>query len=148
MIPGQNILKMALSVIAKQTVLYYKFAGRSLNAVGQDVTTYSSPFVIVGSFQPVPKRLYAQYGLDFQKSYYTFYTSNPILDVERKVSADQIAYNGQRFQCESNTDWFSIDGWKGVLCVFLGQDTGNKSIFGFSANNQNFGNGAFASAET
>ena len=41
MIPGSNLLNMALSVIAKQTVAYYQANGRALNAVGQYVTTFN-----------------------------------------------------------------------------------------------------------
>ena len=122
MIPGQNVLKMALTLIAKQSVTYYAYLSRSTNAVGQDITVYSPPVRIVGSFQPVPRQLYMQYGLDLQKDYSTFYTSNNILDVTRDVSGDQIVYRNRRYQVESNNDWYRQDGWKGVLCIDLGVD--------------------------
>ena len=150
MIPGSNLLNLALTVIARQSVTYYKMIGRALNNVGQDVTTYEPPVVVTGSFQPVPRKLYQQYGLDLQKNYYTFYVSANFLDVARDVSGDQIAFNGIRFQCESNNDWYAIDGWKGVLCVEIGADeTDDDMIFGFNAipqinDNMNFENGAFA----
>ncbi len=120
MIPGQNLLNMALTVIAKQPIQYYQFAGRTLNSIGQDVTTYLDPFTIYGSFQPVPRNLYEAYGLDLQKEYYNLYVSQDVLDVLRDVSGDQIIFNNSRFQCESNNDWFALDGWKGILCVFIG----------------------------
>jgi hypothetical protein len=120
MIPGSNLLNMALTVIAKQTISYYRAVSRSLNSVGQDVTVYAGVVSIVGSFQPVPRQLYEQYGLDFQKSYFTFYTSNNLIDVQRDVSADRIAFQGLLYQCESNNDWYGEDGWKGVLCVLIG----------------------------
>lgn len=120
MIPGSNLLNAALTVIAKQTVTYYRSTGRALNNVGQDVTTYAAGVSAMGSFQPVPRKLYTAYGLDLQKSYFTFYVSSNVIDVERDVSGDQIAFNGRRFQCESNNDWYAIDGWKGVLCVDIG----------------------------
>ena len=123
MIPGQNLLNMALTVIARQTITYYQYTGRALNNVGQDVTTYADPVSMVGSLQPVPRQLYAQWGLDLQKSYYTFYTSNNILDIRRDVSADQFAFNNQRYQVESNNDWYAQDGWKGVLCVLIGANS-------------------------
>jgi E217 collar protein gp28 len=116
-IPGGNLLKVALGIIAKQTVSYYQFISRAASAKGQWVATYADPVNLVGSFQPVPRKLYEQYGLDFSKSYFTFYTSNNILSTQRDVSGDQLAFNGVRYQCESNNDWFPIDGWKGVLCV-------------------------------
>ena len=148
MIPGANLLNMALSIIAKQTITYYRMIDRELNDVGQDVTVYAAPVSIVGSFQPVPRNLYQLYGLDFQKSYFTFYTSNNVKDVQRDVSGDQIAFNNQRFQCESNNDWFALDGWKGVLCVLIDNVQTNPTIYGFnedpSINNyQNFVNGTF-----
>jgi hypothetical protein len=121
-IPGQNILNMALTLINRQTVQYYQFESRALNSVGQDVTTYASVVNLVGSWQPVPRKMYIQYGLNLQKDYYTFYTSNNLLDVTRDVSGDQVAFMGKRYQVESNNDWFQLDGWKGVLCVDQGAD--------------------------
>lgn len=119
MIPGQNLLTMALTVIASQTITYYRFTGRALNNVGQDVASYATSAQIKGSFQPVPKTLYESYGLDLQKTYFTFYTSSDLIDVQRDVSGDQIVFNSLRYQCESSNDWFSLDGWKGVLCVLI-----------------------------
>ena len=151
MIPGQNLLNMAFRLISPQTVIYYHDAGRILNVSGQDVTQYGPGIPMWGSFQPVPRKLYQVYGLDLQKEYYTFYTSNNILDVERDLSGDQIAYNGQRYQCESDNDWFTMDGWKGVLCIRLGLDTAVNTIWGFgtkpSNGNQNFNNGNFAQSD-
>lgn len=138
MIPGANLLKMALTIIAKQNILYYAYSGRTLNNVGQDVTTYAPPRLIGGSFQAVPRALYQQLGLDFQKEYYIFYTLENLLDVGRDVSGDQLAFDGQRYQCESNTDWFPMDGWKGVLCIRLGYDPTETNIFGFNAYNPAF----------
>ena len=121
-IPGQNLLNMALTLIAKQTIQYYQFNARSLNSVGQWLTTYDSVINLVGSWQPVPRQLYEKYGLDLQKDYFTFYTSNNLLDITRDVSGDQIAFMGRRYQVESDNDWYQLDGWKGVLCVDLGAD--------------------------
>lgn len=147
-IPGQNLLNMALTVIARQGVTYYLSEGRTVNAIGQDITIYGPPRAVVGSFQPVPRKLYQIYGLDLQKDYFTLYSSNNILDVDRDISGDQIAFNGQRFQCESDNDWFAMDGWKGVLCVHIGPDVADTVVFGFgtipsSNTNLNFGNSNF-----
>ena len=149
MIPGQNLLNMALTVIARQTITYFRATGRTLNNVGQNITQYALPVSVVGSFQPISRQLYEQYGLDFQKDYYTFYTSNDLIDVVRDVSADQIEFNGQRFQCESANDWFVLDGWVGMLCVLIQNDIiSDDAIFGFNGipllnSNTNFGNGSF-----
>lgn len=120
MIPGQNILNMALTIIARQTITYYQYDSRSVNSVGQNVTLYKTPVEITGSWQPVPRHLYMVYGLDLQKEYFTFYTSNDLLDVQRDVSGDQVVFGGQRYQCESNNDWYKLDGWKAILCVRIG----------------------------
>lgn len=117
MIPGANVLNMALSVIAKQTVIYYQYISRTLNNVGIEVGNYDTGVPLAGSFQPVPRNLYNQFGLDLQRDYFTFYVSANLLDLGRDVSGDQIEFNGIRYQCESDNDWFAIDGWKGVLCV-------------------------------
>ena len=117
--PGSNLLLQALTVIVPQTIAYYKALPRTTNAVGQYVTTYDSPVNVRGSFQAVPRNMYQAYGLDFQKNYYTFYTLNDIIDLQRDVSNDQIVFNNQRFQCESNNDWFAVDHWKGVLCCLI-----------------------------
>jgi hypothetical protein len=120
-VPGSNLLKQALTVIAAQTITYYQALTRTVNTVGQWVTPYAEPVSIRGSFQAVPRNLYQQYGLDFQKDYYTFYSLNDIMDIKRDVSNDQIEFNGLRYQCESNNDWFAVDKWKGILCCLIKQ---------------------------
>jgi hypothetical protein len=118
-VPGSNLLSQALTVIVSQTITYYKWNTRTVNEVGQYVSTYDAPIDIRGSFQPVPKSLYTAYGLDLQKEYYTFFTLNDLLDINRDVSNDQIVFNGIRFQCESDVEWFAVDKWKAVLCCKL-----------------------------
>lgn len=121
-VPGMNLLNMALTVIQRQTITYYQYTGRSLNAIGQDVTTYAAPVDIVGSWQPIPRNLYEQFGLDLQKDYFNFYSSNNLLDVTRDVSGDQLVFMTKSYQVESATDWYQLDGWKGIICVDLGVD--------------------------
>ncbi len=153
MIPGSNLLNMAFQLIAKQTVTYYAFLGRVENDVGQDVTEYAAPAILRGSFQPVPRALYELYGLDLQKTYYTFYVSYDLLDIDRDVSGDQIAFGSRRFQCVSDVDWFEVDGWKAVLCVYIGPDIAHQTAWGFNAvppinTNVNFNNGNFLGSQT
>lgn len=116
-IPGMNILNKAMTVIAKQEVLYTKFLERNLNDEGVWMPTYLPPVPMRGSFQPVPQRLYQQYGLDLQKNYATFYVSANMGGLSRDVSCDQISYNDKVYAVESPNDWFAQDGWVGVLCV-------------------------------
>lgn len=146
MIPGSNLLSQALTIIARQAITYHQATGRTVNDIGQQVTTYAAPVIIYGSFQPVPRNLYEQYGLDFQKNYWTFYSLNDVQDIGRDVSNDQISFNDQRFQCESNNDWYSVDRWKGILCCQINIPQAN--VFGFNNalhenSNENFNNGSF-----
>ncbi len=110
-IPGRNLLKTALKVIASTPIVYYQALGRTLNAVGQDVTTYNSPLTLLGSWQAVPRSLYEQYGLDLQKTYFNFFVSKELVDIERDVSNDLLVYQNNVYQCQSATEWFGIDGW-------------------------------------
>jgi len=147
-VPGSNLLNLALTVIAPQTVTYYKALQRTLNDVGQDVTLYAPAVYIQGSFQPISKSLYEVYGLDFQKTYAVFYTPTNVIDVQRDVSADQIIFDGKRYQCESNNNWYPVDGWVGVLCVMVGKFNPDVDTFGFNEvptinDNENYSHGNF-----
>jgi hypothetical protein len=112
-----NLLGMALTLIPKQPFSYYAFIERKLQPNGLDLAIYAQPQTLTGSVQPIPRSLYQQYGLDFDKYYLTFYVSKSIIDVARNVSGDAMAYNGNYYQCESKTDWFPQDGWVAVLAV-------------------------------
>jgi hypothetical protein len=68
MIPGDNILDMALSVIQPQTLQYIQI-DRVKNNAGLWVDIPADPVTITGSFQPVPRNLYQQYGLNFNQEY-------------------------------------------------------------------------------
>ena len=117
MIPGQNLLQTALRVLGQQAFDYYAFQSRTPNEIGQDVTTYANPVTLRGSVQAVPRNVYQQYGLDFQRTYINIYVSQAILDVQRDVSGDLINFNNNSYQCISVTPWNAIDGWNAVLCV-------------------------------
>jgi hypothetical protein len=118
-VPSSDLLNDALLVIKPQAINYYMASGRITNNMGQYITTYNDPVVIQGSFQPVPRNQYQQLGLDLQKSYFNLYTSTDIIDVARDVSGDQIEFNSVRYQCESLTKWFDIDGWVAIRCVAI-----------------------------
>lgn len=121
-VPGGNLLKKAMRVIANQTVTHHAFSHRALNDVGQYVTYYKPARVIRGSFQPMARSLIQQNGLDLNASYITFYVSKDMMDVTRDVSGDQIVFSGKRYQCLSENDWFGVDGWTGVLCVLIAEE--------------------------
>jgi len=147
-VPSSNILSQALTAIRCEVIQYFAAASRTVNDVGEWLTTYNIPLTVYGSFQPVPKRLYEELGLDLAKSYYVFYSLQRIIDIKRDVSNDQLLYMGERFQCESNTGWYREDGWDAVLCCKLDVPILATNIFGFNTlpqenNYTNFGNGNF-----
>jgi hypothetical protein len=117
MIPGQNILNMAFSAIGKQSFSYYAFLTRTTNSIGQDVASYAFPCNVLGSVQPVPRSLYQQYGLEFDRYYLNVYMPQSAIDVARDVSGDALMYNCNWYQVLSKTDWFQQDGWVSVLAV-------------------------------
>jgi len=117
MTPGSNILNRALRLISPQAFSYFANTGRIKQPNGQFVPAFAPPLALSGSVQPVPRNLYEQYGLDFQKNYVTVFVSKNILDLDRNVSGDLIVFSTKTFQCESKTDWFMQDGWDSILCV-------------------------------
>lgn len=116
MIPGSNILSMALRVITPSPFSYYAFASRMSQPNGQYLSNYAAPVPLLGSVQPVPRSLYLQNGLDFDKYYLKFFVSKGVLDVSRDVSGDLMVFEGNTYQCESITAWYGIDSWVEVLC--------------------------------
>jgi hypothetical protein len=124
-VPGNNLLATALTIIAPYTLQYYQANGRALNDLGEYVTTYAAPVNVKGSFQPVPRNVYDLYGLDWQKSYFVFYTQSNMIDVQRDKTPDKLVNGSQTYVCESNTaDWFQIDRWKSLLCVLVNGQAG------------------------
>lgn len=119
MIPGSNLLLRALKLIAKQTVSYYQNTGRSVNNIGMFVSSYADPILISGSLQAAPRALLEKYGLDLSKEYVVFFTNNNVLTTDRDVSGDQIIFNGIKYQCESKTNWYNLDGWVELLMVLI-----------------------------
>lgn len=120
MIPGGNLLGLALSVIAPQTVLYLAYEGKTTNAAGKEVVTYAEPTGIYGSFQPINRDRYEANGLDFDKSYATFYATGSYKPPFRNGAADRFAYAGRLWEAVGKVDWFAQDGWDAVMLVDVG----------------------------
>lgn len=117
MIVGSNILNTALSVIGGKRVKWFKAVDRVTNAIGLDVTEFDEAIVIYGSFQAVPRSMYLVLGLDFEKEYVNYYTSNKLIDIVRDASPDEFEFEGSRYQVISNTNWIQVDGWLGSMAV-------------------------------
>lgn len=118
-IPGSNILNMAMGLIGAQTVGWERFTGFTTNAAGVDVPSFADEVPLTGSFQAVPFKLVQQLGLDWSKTYATFYASVNFGEPERDKTGDRLTYAGKVYQIESKTTWHAQDGWDYVLCVEL-----------------------------
>lgn len=114
------MLRVALSAIGQQRVQYIRATSRTKNAVGQWATTYAAPVSWLGSVQPVPRSTYSEMGLDFSKSYVACYFPRDVSDIQRGQSADQMIWNGRRWEFINESDWFGIDGWTGLIAVDVG----------------------------
>lgn len=123
MIPGLNLLDVALSVIAPQDVMILRCTGRTVNSAGNFVSTYAAAAPLKASVQAVPRSEYQYLGLDLQKNYAKMYASADTQDVGRDRSGDQFTWAGRKWQAESNTDWYQQDGWKATLLIDIGAAT-------------------------
>ena len=112
-----NLLNAALSIIPPVTVDWRRDAGRTQNAIGQWVTSYTLMGDITGSFQPVERSKYEALGLDMNQHYYVLYASQDLRAVERGSSGDIIIHDGKAYQAEDAADWLSYNGWRGLLVV-------------------------------
>ena len=108
---------MAITVVGHQQFTYLKYLSRSVNSIGVFVPVYDTPRLLTGQVQPLTRTLYQEYGLDFQKYYLMFYVSKNMLDLTRDVAGDRIKFNGNTYQCVSETDWFPMDGWIAMLAI-------------------------------
>lgn len=122
MIPGSNILAQALTVIAKQPIMWSAYAGSTTTASGLKEDTYADPVEVLCSIQAVQRSKYESLGLDLQKSYVTVYASAEIGDMQRNRVGDLITYGGRRYRVLSSMDWMMQDGWQKLLCQDIGDD--------------------------
>lgn len=120
MIPGLNLLGIALTAIGSQALEWHAFAGNMENDLGQDVPTYAAPVTIYGSFQPIDARTVEQMGFDVTKQYRNFYTANNLQTVKRETSPDYAVFMGRKYEVAGDADWYAQDGWKGILFVDVG----------------------------
>ena len=116
-VPGSNLLARAAKLIKQSPIVYLPYAARTVNAVGQWVTTYGKSRIIYGSFQPIPRNMFTSQGLDFNNSYANIYIQKNAIDIARDVSGDQFQFNGTTWQAMSRTEWYGIDGWEAILVI-------------------------------
>jgi hypothetical protein len=121
-VPGSNLLRRASRLIKFQTLQYYQFNTRAQNAAFQEVSYFNAPFPLKASVQAVSRNTYAQLGLDLQRQYLNVFASLDMIDLDRDASGDQFIWAerpGQNWLCqlESETSWYSRDGWAECLAV-------------------------------
>lgn len=117
-VPGSNLLAMALGVIGAQQVGWQQYTGAVTNSAGVDVPTWAAAVDVFGSLQPVSDAgLLQQLGLDWTKNYVTFYASQRFGEPSRDKAGDRLLYDGKVFQIEGKTPWVAQDGWESVLAV-------------------------------
>jgi hypothetical protein len=114
-----NLLATAQTAIGKQDYQLVKYIDRARNSAGYFVSEFSEPIDMLGSVQPVNQRQYKNMGLDFKKSYIKIYDVNLINSLNRTNNADQVLWDGYRYQVAEDTPWFLSGGWNYVLCVRL-----------------------------
>ena len=128
MIPGSDLLTLAMSVLGSSSVDYYAFSSRTPNIAGIDVTNYL-PAVTYdqGSVQAIARQNYQRLGLDYNKRYIIWYIPDvDAVDLARDVSGDVIETLGRRWELVGAQDWLQIDGWRSLMAVDIGPATGGE----------------------
>lgn len=120
MIPGINLLDIALTAIEPQSGEWTRFIGNAENSQGQDVPTYAPMEIVSGSFQSTDAQTVQMLGLDVTAKHRTFYTKSPIAITDRNTSPDLLTFYGRKYQVVGELDWINQDGWKGVVLVDIG----------------------------
>lgn len=121
MVPGSNLLNIALSVIQPTSgVFVKKFQGDGENSFGGTVKTYTDPLPLNGvSVQPVTKEQIQQTGLALNKEYIYIWTRSDVESAYRGRQCDLINWNGEDYEVAPESDWIKQDGWKQVTAVKL-----------------------------
>lgn len=113
-----NVYGMAIGLIGNDEIYLKRFNSNTTNAVGQEIPSYDEPIQIGGQFQAIESTLYSQLGLDIDKVYRVLYTDENIKMLDDS-SSDRIVYDEDEYQALKKSDWFSYNGWVGVVCVRL-----------------------------
>lgn len=124
-VPGSNLLGMAMRLLGNQTVDYFKDMGRTVTGDGEYVTQLAPMVKVKGcSVQAVDRMKYAEAGLEQSKGYFLWYVQQDVDGVRRGNSGDVVEFMGRRFQVCSDTPWYGLDGWDGTLMIDIGAATG------------------------
>lgn len=118
MIPGINLLNVALGVIGSQPVVYFRDSGqRETLANGNLKTVFEEgKSILSGSVQAMPKEKVIRQGLEESFDYVEWFVSQSVIGDERDYSGDEIKWNGKRWKVGSVEDWSEQDGWCVATC--------------------------------
>lgn len=112
MIPGINLLNVAMSMLGSQTVEYSRFLGNTTLPNGIKAPSYGEYETVEDcSVQPIPKSNYREKGLNFSREYVTWWVARDVLGLDRDFSGDKIQWNGKTWIVDSDVSWFEQDGW-------------------------------------
>jgi hypothetical protein len=116
-VPGSNVLNLALRAIRAQPVALYRFTANVGQPNGVDLPTYTGPVPVLGSVQPLDQKATVELGLDWNKKYVKLFTSVDIHDVARDSTGDVFTFGGRWFSAVGQVDWIQMDGWNEILSV-------------------------------
>lgn len=112
-----NLLKAALRIIPKQTFIWRKFTGFSVDSQGLRINQYAEGVEVIGSVQAMDRDMYDQLGLDREKEYLVAYGPVDIKGVSGQNAPDLIEFGGNVYKVVRNYPWYFYDGWSGVVIV-------------------------------
>lgn len=115
----KNLLNRALHIIPSEQFQYIKYLGAAINDFGISIPSYAEPVTIQGSVQAVENALYQQMGLDLEKNYRYFYCAQDIRGNAENPQPDRFYYDNKIWEVVKNSQWFTYDGWCGVVAVWL-----------------------------
>ena len=121
-VPGFNVLASALTVICASQFNYYRYTGKTINAIGFDVHTFATPLIVRGSVQPVGTGVYKDLGLEWEKTYINIWAEQNIVQLMRGRPGDQIGWQGGRYELINHDDWQAVDGWNSIMAVRVGNE--------------------------
>lgn len=121
MIPGSNLLNMALSVIQPTSgAAYQAYVGEIENDMGTTVNTYGPTTPLFGaSIQPLTMAQVQVNGLAIDKNYVTVWMQNVLEGAYRGRQCDRILWNNATWEVLPESNWMVQDGWKTVTAVML-----------------------------
>lgn len=122
LVPGSNLLAMASTLIASQTVGYAKYEGKTKTPQGVLIPTYAARVDVEGSFQPVSVDRVQRLGLDMSVEWATFYAYGFNAPLLRGTAPDRFYRGGGVWEVYGLADWASQDGWQAVLLQRTGND--------------------------